>query len=610
VTGGADVGLFSRHGTKAWICLFDGDRETSRLALEKSGDCFTGFIPGMKAGDTYGFRVDGPWQPKRGHCFDPAKLLVDPYATNLDRPFVYHRDLAKRGADTAHLVPKCVVEMPLPDVPLREVKAAQFIYELGVKSFTMLHGGVPLAKRGTIAALAEPAVVDHLLNLGVDTIELMPIHAWIDERHLQPLGLHNAWGYNSIQFFALDPKLAPGGLQELRDTVTALHAKGLQVILDVVFNHSGESDRFGPSICFRGIDNAIYYAQSNGALHNDTGCGNTLALNEPPVMEMVLRSLRHFVLKAGVDGFRFDLAPVLGRTASGFSPSAPLLQAISSDAILQNRILIAEPWDVGPGGYQLGNFPDTWLEWNDQYRDDVRRFWRGDDWSANKLATRLCGSSDIFSGRKPSSSVNFISAHDGFTLHDIVTYTTKHNEANGENNRDGKSDEVTWPAGDVRALLVTLFLSRGTMMLTAGDEFGRSQRGNNNAYAQDNEITWLNWVGKDEALFSFVQSLSEFRKHYSKWFADSFVNDDDVFWFGNDGLALDWNRPRNRFVGFLLRGNSERLAIVFNSDEAAMMKLAPSQRKEWARVFSSAEGGDCPAKSVSVFLEINQASKA
>jgi glycogen debranching enzyme len=392
--------------------------------------------------------------------------------------------------------------------------------------------------------------------------------------------------------------------------VAVLHREGIQVILDVVFNHSGESDLLGPTLCFRGLDHATYYAQTAGDLHNDTGCGNTLALNEAPVTDMVLRSLRHFVLKAGVDGFRFDLATVLGRTRKGFDRAAPMLRAIEADPVLNSRIMIAEPWDVGPGGYQLGNFPDPWLEWNDTYRDDVRRFWRGDKQSANGLATRLCGSSDVFSSRKPSCSVNFVAAHDGFSLHDIVTYSSKHNEANGEGNRDGKSDEVTWPGGDARALLATLFLSRGTLMLTAGDEFGRTQMGNNNAYAQDNEITWLNWVGKDDALANFVQSLAEFRRQYSKWFANSFVSEDEAFWFGSDGLALDWNRPDNRFVGLLLRNGQDRLAIVFNSSEAAAMKLVPSRGKEWTRVLCSVEGGDCPAKSVAVFVESHQKSKA
>ena len=591
--------------------MFNGDTEKSRVALKKRGDYFTGFVAGMKHGDAYGFRVDGPWQPDLGHRFDPSKLLVDPVATLLNRPFAFHAELSQRGYDTARFVPKCVAQRELSDIPLHKVKPPEFIYELGVKSFTKLHPDVTPAKRGTIAALAEPAVISHLQSLGVDTIELMPIHAWIDERHLQPLGLHNAWGYNPVQFFVLDPRLAPGGMQELRDTVAALHAKGLQVILDVVLNHSGESDQFGPTICFRGLDSATYYAHSDGELHNDAGCGNTLALNEAPVMDMVLRSLRYFILKTGVDGFRFDLATVMGRVASGFDPDAPLLKAIASDPILKNRILVAEPWDVGPGGYQLGRFPGTWLEWNDQYRDDIRRFWRGDDWSANKLATRLCGSSDIFNGRKPSNSVNFIAAHDGFTLRDLVTYAAKQNKANGENNRDGKSDEVTLPGGDVRALLATLFLSRGTRMMTAGDEFGRNQRGNNNAYAQDNDITWLDWAGKDKALLAFVQSLTDFRKRYGKWFVDSFVGDEDSFWFGSDGLSLDWSKAKNQLVGFLLRNKGERLAIVFNSGDVEMaMNLVPSRSKNWNRIFCSTEGKNCPAKSVSVFLEIDQPSKA
>lgn len=600
VSGGAEFFLFSRHGTAAWFCLFEGDRETKRIALIKSGDHFCGFIKDLKIGDTYGLRVDGPWQPDAGHLFDVHKLLVDPMATKIDRPFEYVAALGQRGVETSHLVPKGIVEEEKADVPLHKVRRPLFIYELNVKAFTKLYDKVHPAKRGTILALTEPAIISHLAALGVDTVELMPIHAWIDERHLHALGLHNAWGYNSVQFMALDPKLAPGGWADLRLTIETLHAHNIQVVLDVVYNHSGESDVFGPTLSFRGLDNLSYYAQSNGKLHNDAGCGNALDLNNPPVMDMVLQSLRQLVLKTGLDGFRFDLATSLGHKATGFDPEAPLLNAIMADAVLGDRILIAEPWDVGLGGYQLGQFPASWLEWSDRYRDDVRRFWRGDDWSANNLATRICGSSDVFGDRKPSASVNFIAAHDGFTLRDLTQFSAKQNFANGEENRDGNSSEVIWRGGDVRALLATLFLSRGTQMLTAGDEFGRSQDGNNNAYAQDNETTWLNWAKRDKGLIHFVQTLVKLRANLAEWFADEFVTGKTATWFGVTGAALDWQIPQNRFVVFVQKRGKKQLAIAFNaSAEAMKFKIAG----DWKRLFCSAAGDDCPKYSVSVFLK-------
>ena len=658
--GGAQVSLFSRRGTKAWFCSFVGGKET-RTALKKEGDVFSGLVKGIKAGDFYGFRVAGPWAPEKGHRFDASKLLVDPYATCISGPFTYDPDLSQRGLDTALigqqeltlppsgegapqgrmrvlsqtlleavalaerpssplrapspngrrvndksaplLVPRCIVEEALPDLPLRTTKPPRFIYELGVKSFTKLHPDVPEGMRGTVAAIAHPAIIDHLKKIGVDTIELMPIHAWIDERHLQALGLTNAWGYNSVQFFALDPRICPGGWAELRDTIAALHEHGIQVVLDVVFNHSGEGDQFGPTVSFRGLDNATYYAQTNGELHNDAGTGNTLALNNPPVMQMVLASLRHAVLKAGVDGFRFDLATALGRMDDGFHADAPLIKAITDDPILGSRILIAEPWDVGPGGYRLGNFPAGWLEWNDQYRDGLRRFWRGDYWSANNLATQLCGSSDIFATRNPSASVNFIAAHDGFTLRDLTRYAEKQNHINGENDRDGNGSEVSWPSGNARALLATLFLSRGTMMLTAGDEFGRTQYGNNNAYAQDNEITWLNWAKKDEKLITFVCNINALRQQLESFLEDRFITSKEATWFGADGGTMPWNRNENFLLGFkLVSANGEKIALMFNaSDDEAPLPLKPEKGKSWQRIFTSDEGHGCPAHGVAVF---------
>ncbi len=603
--GGARVAAFSRNGTKAWFCLFRDGKE-QQTALQKSGDWFAGLITGVVAGDHYGYRVAGPWVEEQGYRFDQTKLLLDPFATRLSAPFSFNPLLTKRGVDTAAIVPKGIVEDDLTELRPREITNANFIYELGVRSFTRLHPDVLPEQRGTVAALAHPSILKHLKAIGADTVELMPLHTWIDERHLPPLGLHNAWGYNPVQFMAPDPRLCPGGWRELRHTVATLHDNGIQVVLDVVFNHSGESDLLGPTICLRGFDNAVYYAQTGGVLYNDTGCGNTLALNAPPVSDMALTAMRFLVLKCGIDGFRFDLGTVLGRTDTGFHADAPFIKAITDDPLLGSRILIAEPWDVGPGGYRLGNFPSRWREWNDQYRDGVRRFWRGDAWSANALATRICGSSDIFVGRTPSCSVNFLAAHDGFTLRDVTLYSAKQNKANGENNLDGNSHEVTWPGGNVRALLATLFLSRGTIMLTAGDEFGRTQKGNNNAYAQDNDLTWLNWSQADQELIGYISYLKDLRTSLGGWLEDRFVTSSEATWFRADGKAMDWTIPQDRFVGLCLKSGKSRLALAFNgSEEAAPFLFAPTSKKRWTRIFSSnsADEGKCPAQSVSVFEE-------
>jgi glycogen debranching enzyme len=595
--------VLSKHGTKVFICIFDDKGEHRHELKGRDGDVHFRFIAGLKAGTRYGFRVEGPWAPELGLRFDESKLLVDPFAWSLDQPFSYHDDLSKRDVDTAAIVPKCIVEKELPDVPRLAYRKPEFIYELPVKAFTMLHPDVQKVKRGTVAALAEAAVIQHLQKLGVDTVELMPITAWIDERHLKPLGLHNAWGYNPVQFFAPDPRLAPGGMAEIRETVAALHKNNFRVILDIVLNHSGESDQLGPTLCLRGLDNALYYVHARGELINDTGCGNTLALNEPHVVEMVLAALRHWVLKAGIDGFRFDLATVMGRMAAGFNATAPLLQAIENDPVLSTCIMIAEPWDVGPGGYQLGSFPQRWHEWNDKYRDDVRKFWRGDDHSAKAFATRLAGSSDIF--QKPSRSINFISAHDGFTLRDVVTYEGKNNFNNGEENRDGKSHEITWPGGDVRALLATLFLSRGTPMLTAGDEFGRTQLGNNNAYAQDNEITWLDWKDKDDVLIKHVANLMRLRHEISTLGEDEFLTDANATWFDRDGSTLNWTDQHQRFVGLLLTTGNQRIAIVVNGSSALeKMRIANLKKLKWQQLYSSARRENCPPNSVTLFHEV------
>lgn len=618
---GIRFAVWSSSARRLWVSLFDdsGPREIDRLELKLEGEGVHALlVPGLGGGTRYGFRADGDYAPERGLWFDPDKLLTDPYAVEIDRPYQYHWRLgAKRseGADTASLMPKAIVVAPPEAVaPLPPLfNPGGLIYELNVRSFTKLHPDIPIAQRGTIAALAHPAIIEHLKRLGVSAVELMPVTASIDERHLPPLGLSNAWGYNPVTFMALDPRLAPGGLKELRDTVAALRKAGVGTILDLVFNHTGESDRLGPTLSLRGLDALAYYShQPDGRLVNDTGTGNTVACDHPVVREMVLDTLRHFVRFAGVDGFRFDLAPVLGRVDGAFDPEAPLLQAIAGDPMLADRVLIAEPWDIGPNGYQLGNFRPPYLEWNDRYRDDVRRFWRGDAGAIGALATRLAGSSDVFGrdGRPTTRTVNFIAAHDGMTLADIVAYERKHNEANGEQNRDGHNDNLSWNNGaegetddeaislarsnDRRALLATLFASRGTIMLTAGDEFGRTQNGNNNAYAQDNAITWLDWAGRDQALERYASSLATLRRAFPVLADTRFLTGvpavvsevPDVAWLTETGAPLgesDWNDPgRHRLVMLLSDSQGERLAILVNGDRRQCVFSLPARDAfEW-----------------------------
>lgn len=532
-----------------WLCLF-GDGAERRMAMERDGDDWVAVLPGDLSGTRYGYRAGGTWAPERGLWFDPAKLLVDPYAVELDRRFAYDERLGMAGADTSALVPKALVPFSPPLVPLEPPRFVHggLIYEVNVRAFTILHPDVPEALRGTVAALAHPAVLAHFRKLHVTAIELMPIVAWIDERHLPPLGLSNAWGYNPVAMMALDPGLCPGGVAELRQTVAALHEAGIGVLLDLVFNHSGESDLLGPVLSLRGLDNAAYAHAPDIALINDTGCGNTLDFGNAAVRRLTIDTLRHFVRHAGIDGFRFDLAPVLARSPA-FAADAPIFAEIAADPWLRDRVMIAEPWDIGPDGYQLGRFPENWLEWNDRYRDDVRRFWKGEV-GVGTLATRIAGSADIFG--KATRSVNFLAAHDGFTLADTVAYAQRHNWANGEDNRDGHGENHSWncgaegPSDDpdvmaqrqaaVRAMLGTLFVSTGTIMLTAGDEFGRSQHGNNNAYAQDNAIGWIDWENRDTALEDHVAALAQWRTGRAAWFAE-FPEDGE--WRAPDGGAME-----------------------------------------------------------------------
>lgn len=625
---GIRFAVWSGAAEGVWLALFDGkgEEETARLEMAREADgTFSLTVPGLKAGARYGFRADGPYEPERGLWFDPKKLLVDPYAVEIDRPFAYSPELSRRrgeGGDTARIVPKAIaVTVPTP-VPMgRQVfEPGGFIYEVPVRAFTMRHPDIEEKIRGTIGALAHPAVIRHLRKIGVSAVELMPVAAWIDERHLPPLGLTNGWGYNPVTLMALDPRLAPGGVAELRGTVAALREAGIGVILDLVFNHTGESDAQGPTLSLRGLDNLAYYrhhGEDPVHLVNDTGTGNTLACDHPVVEDLVLDALRHFVVNTGVDGFRFDLAPVLGRTARGFDRKASLLQAIRRDPVLKGRVMIAEPWDIGHGGYQLGSFPNEFLEWNDKYRDDIRRFWRGDHGTVGALATRLAGSSDVFRhrGAHKTRSVNYIAAHDGATLADLVSYERKHNEANGEQNRDGHNENLAWNNGiegetddagivalrksDARALLATLFASRGTVMLTAGDEFGRTQQGNNNAYAQDNTVTWLDWSGRDVDLEGFVAALATMRSATPALTDTDFLTGEtipavgvpDVAWLNETGEPMTaelWEEPERQRIAMLLgntRAGSKRFAVVINGDwEETQFALPERDGHAWAPV--------------------------
>ena len=577
VAGGAThFRVRAPEASALWLCRFDAGGE-QRIAMQRDGADWLATLPGAQVGLAYGYRAEGEWAPERGLWFDPAKLLVDPYAVALDRRFVQHPSLAILGVDTADLVPRALVPPPLAPLPRQAplFERGGLIYEINVRGFSMLHPDVPPALRGTVAALAHPAVIAHLQALQVSAVELMPIVAWIDERHLGPLGLRNAWGYNPVALMALDPGLCPGGVAELRATVAALHEAGIGVILDLVFNHTGESDIHGGVLCLRGLDNAAYAHAQGGQLINDTGCGNTLDFANPAVRALTLAALRHFVGQCGVDGFRFDLAPVLAR-GPGFAADAPIFAEIAADPLLADRIMIAEPWDIGPGGYQLGRFPAGWLEWNDRFRDDVRRFWRGDGRIAD-LVTRMAGSSDIFG--QDCRAVNFLAAHDGFTLADTVAYARKHNHANGEHNRDGHNDNLSWNGGhegptddpaliarrgaDLRALLATLFASTGTIMLTAGDEFGRTQQGNNNAYAQDNLTTWIDWAGRDAALAAHVMALARARRARGA-LASKFP--EGGLWIGPDGAPMTaeaWQNPASDAVTYTVEtaGGPLRLRI-------------------------------------------------
>jgi glycogen operon protein len=615
---GVNFALFSQHATRVTLCLFspDGSVEAEWIDLpERDGHVWHGFVPGLRPGQAYGYRVHGPYRPDEGHRFNPHKLLLDPYAKRLlgriewdDALFGYdasskHGDLTYDLRDSSNFVPRAVVTDPAfdwqgdrrPDRPLTET----VIYEAHVKGLTMGRRDVP--HPGTFAALASEPMIEHLLRLGVTAVELLPIQAFADDRFLVERGLRNYWGYMTLGFFAPEPRyMTTGQLSDVQEMVRRFHAAGLEVILDVVYNHTCEGNQMGPTLSFRGIDNASYYrlAESPRYYLDDTGTGNTLNMDHPFVMRMVLDSLRHWVEHMQVDGFRFDLATTLGRTAKGFDRNHPFLQAVRQDPVLSRVKLIAEPWDVGPGGYQLGAFPPPFLEWNDKFRDQVRRYWRGDRDMTRKLAMRISGSALKFDhdGRAATSSVNFLAAHDGFTLMDLVSYREKHNEANGEGNRDGHAHNfsdnlgVEGPSDDpsVRAararrrrnLLATLMLSQGTPMILGGDEIGNSQGGNNNAYAQDNPVGWVDWDRADREFLEFCREIIAFRRRHPILRQKRFLHSRsraidgkvDLFWRRADGEIMceaDWNNPAQRLIAVEMRvasGTPDYLARTARDD--------------------------------------------
>ncbi len=636
---GVNFALFSAFAEKVELCLFDaGGAETDCITLpEFTNEIWHGFVPGLKTGQLYGYRVHGPFDPEKGHRFNPNKLLLDPYARLIvgdiqgGQPTYGYKfgdkagDLSFDETDSAASMPKCVVVDPRgprngerPSIPWNRT----IFYETHVRGYTKLHPSVPENLRGTFEGLAHNDVVGFIKSLGVTSVELLPIHWYVDDDHLLKKGLHNYWGYNSLGFFApMTRYLGPKGLGGFRDMVRAFHDAGLEVIMDVVYNHTAEGNEQGPTLSFKGIDNFSYYRtlpDDHRYYINDTGTGNTVNTSHPRVLQMILDSLRYWAQDMEIDGFRFDLATILGREPNGFDPRGGFFDAVGQDPILSRVKLIGEPWDIGPGGYQVGGFPPGWSEWNGKYRDEIRDYWRGTPGLTRELASRVTGSGDIYDvrGRRPWASVNFLTAHDGFTLNDLVSYNERHNEANGEDNKDGSEDNrsfnfgVEGPSDDAgikaarerqkRNLLATLLFSHGAPMLLAGDEFGRTQDGNNNAYAQDSEISWVHWDRIDEAgqaLTDFVREAIKLREAQPLLRRDSFRDGLKIEWLNaSGGLQSDeaWNDPGALAIGVRLARDdlggevwSEAL-ILFNSADAHVAFMLPEREGGWTVALDTA----------------------
>ena len=612
---GVNFALFSEHATAVDLCLFDPNdpaREIPRVRMhEQTNQVWHVYLPEARPGLLYGYRVHGPYEPENGHRFNPAKLLLDPYARAITGSFTWHpslfgyrlgdpaEDLVPDDTDSAAYMPRCVAIDPAfswgddrrPRTPWHKT----VIYELHVKGFTARHPEVPRELRGTYAGLASPAAVDYLSRLGITAVELLPVHHAVADRHLVERGLTNYWGYNSIGFLAPDARFASSGtsgaqVAEFKTMVKTLHEAGIEVILDVVYNHTAEGNHLGPTLSFRGIDNAAYYRlvpESPRHYMDYTGCGNTLNMTHPRTLQLIMDSLRYWVLEMHVDGFRFDLASALAREFHDVNRLSAFFEVIHQDPVISQVKLIAEPWDLGEGGYQVGNFPPGWAEWNGKYRDAIRRYWKGDERQVADLAYRLTGSSDLYEqgGRRPSASINFVTAHDGFTLADLVAYNDKHNEANGEDNRDGTDDNASWNCGaegptddpaipilrerQARNILATLLLSQGVPMLLSGDETGRTQHGNNNAYCQDNDISWHAWPLSRASLrqLEFTRKLIRLRLdnpvfHRRLFFQGRRIQGSavkDLSWFRPDGKEMtedEWNNGFTRCLGLRLAGDA------------------------------------------------------
>ena len=654
--GGVNFAVFASHAEQVEVCLFDptGTHEERRIPLPaRSDDVWHGFVPGIGPGTRYGLRVHGPYDPQQGWRCNPHKLLLDPYARALDRPlrgaawqYAYplgqeKRDLQLDAQDNAAQAAKCVVvdgkfdwgEDRHPGTPMED----SVFYEVHVRGFTKQMPEVPEALRGTFLGLASEPAIRHLKSLGITAVELLPVQAFNDERRLVDLGLANYWGYNTIAFFAPEPRyLAGGDINEFRQMVRALHAAGLEVILDVVYNHSCEGNHLGPTLSFKGLDNRSYYRLTEDHRHylDYTGTGNTLNASHPAMLRLIMDSLRYWVEEMHVDGFRFDLAPALGRNSHGaFDHRGPFLSAVAQDPVLKRVKLIAEPWDLGDHGYQVGGFPPGWSEWNGQYRDRVRDYWRGVEGSLGDFAAALCGSHDIFgpSRRGPRASVNLVTVHDGFTLQDLVSYNDKHNEANAEENRDGESHNRSWNCGiegptedpqilafrerQKRNFLTTLFCSRGVPLLLGGDEMGRSQGGNNNAYCQDNPVSWFDWsqARREDPLLPFTQALIRLRRELpvlrqNAWLTGKPDEDSrrDIVWYSVWGLEMtaeEWRNPAVRCVAAVLDARyapvheagqlNRSVLLVFNAtgEEATFtLPAVAGHTGEWALRIATGEG--------------------
>ena len=604
---GVNVALYSESATTVEFCVFDDDGRERRFELpDHTAHVHHGYVAGIEPGQRYGFRVHGPWNPHQGERANPAKLLIDPYALAIegdvtagDALLGYDLDdpMQPDDVDSAPLMPKCIVvdrsfdwgdDVP-PNTPFHQ----SVIYEAHVRGLSMTHPGVPNELRGSYAGMSHPAILDHLVTLGVTAVELMPVHHFLTEGFLSARGFRNYWGYSTIGFMAPHSAYAATGqrgeqVTEFKQLVKALHAAGIEVILDVVYNHTNEGNERGPTLSLRGIDNETYYRlpyDDRSRYVDFTGTGNSINVQHPAALRLVLDSLRYWVTDMHVDGFRFDLATTLGRDTNHFDPRSAFFDIVHQDPVVSRVKLIAEPWDIGPGGYQLGNFPPEWSEWNGRFRDDIRDFWKGTPGTLSVFASRFTGSADIFDsgGRRPSAGVNFVTAHDGYTLADLVAYEQKHNEANGEKNRDGHSDNRSWNGGvegptddetinenrrrRVRSMLATLVLSQGVPMISGGDEIGRTQQGNNNAYCQDNEISWHDWSEVDQHLFDFTKRLIALRSAHPVFSRRHFFEGqrtmgsqlDDIGWFRPDGEPMhrdDWHVDHAKAISVFLNGNA------------------------------------------------------